>query len=204
MDMKKRFYRSWLISPRDWQKISMSNTPRPKSCIEGEPERLSGQSKRSCAMPTKEQVLKRMAEIEGRFWEKVEKTEACWNWTGALYGLGYGHYRDGSKKYRAHRYVYEKVFGAIPDGAWVLHHCDNPSCVNPEHLYLGDQFDNARDRDGRGRNASSRKTKCPKGHEYTPGNTYVYGSQRQCRICRNEHKRKWWNEHGRNRRQKAS
>lgn len=67
---------------------------------------------------------------------------------------GYGGIRDAGKEGRllkTHRVAWELTNGPIPDGSWVLHKCDNPSCVRPDHLYLGDQFANMADMVSRGR-----------------------------------------------------
>jgi hypothetical protein len=73
--------------------------------------------------------------------------EDCWHWFAAVRaGGGYGQIRLNGKTHGAHRYYYEKYNGPIPKGALVLHKCDNMACVNPDHLYLGDHYDNARDR----------------------------------------------------------
>lgn len=84
-----------------------------------------------------------------RFIEKVNKTEGCWEWTAATYRGGYGHFRaftDGKwKMTKAHRYSYSHFKGEIPKGMLVCHTCDNPKCVNPEHLFLGSHKDNMTD-----------------------------------------------------------
>ena len=72
---------------------------------------------------------------------------SCWLWTGGLYGSGYGAYRGQL----AHRVMYERTFGPIPEGMFICHHCDNPQCVNPEHLFLGTCKDNNRDASKKGR-----------------------------------------------------
>lgn len=76
----------------------------------------------------------------------------CWEWAGAKDRDGYGvfgHHRN--KQVRAHRASYEVHFGSIQDGALVCHSCDNPSCINPEHLFLGSPLDNTRDMIAKGR-----------------------------------------------------
>ncbi len=93
-----------------------------------------------------------------RFWAKVDKSAAtgCWLWIGAKDGPGYGIIGAGGrhgKLLKAHRLSWELHNGSINNGLWVLHKCDTPTCVNPEHLYLGDVFDNNRDRVLRGRSA---------------------------------------------------
>jgi DNA-binding XRE family transcriptional regulator len=90
-----------------------------------------------------------------RFEQKFipEPMSGCWLWTGCSGPTGYGLFRMKGKTYRAHRAAYELYVGPITDGMAVLHNCDNPSCVNPQHLTLGTQQDNANDRSRRHRNA---------------------------------------------------
>jgi hypothetical protein len=85
-----------------------------------------------------------------RFWKKVNKTDGCWLWTATRIGR-YGGFRFEGRSRTAHRVSWELAFGPIPDGLQVLHHCDTPLCVNPQHLFLGTPLDNARDRDSKGR-----------------------------------------------------
>lgn len=77
------------------------------------------------------------------FWLRVAKgnPSICWQWRGASYGNGYGEARG----HYAHRVSWELNRGPIPSGRQVLHKCDNPQCVNPDHLYLGDDANNRRD-----------------------------------------------------------
>lgn len=91
--------------------------------------------------------------LEQRFWSKVEKTPSCWLWTATKLtsGFPYGMIgTDGTNKL-AHRVSYELAYGGIPEGMNVLHHCDNPSCVRPDHLFLGTQKENAHDMARKGR-----------------------------------------------------
>lgn len=78
-------------------------------------------------------------------------SQDCWYWFGAKNENGYGHIHRGGKDYKAHRVYYERFIGPIPDGLCVLHKCDNPSCVNPEHLFLGTKKDNMQDASKKGR-----------------------------------------------------
>jgi len=84
-----------------------------------------------------------------RFWDKVHKTSGCWIWTASKRNKGYGAFvylRDDVVIHgRAHRYSWEIHYGDIPDGMCVLHKCDNPACVRPDHLWIGTKADNNRD-----------------------------------------------------------
>lgn len=83
--------------------------------------------------------------IEKRFWSKVSKTETCWVWTGAHGQSGHGVVSTGQKSTQASRISWELHFGTIPNGLMICHHCDNPPCVRPDHLFLGTQKDNMKD-----------------------------------------------------------
>lgn len=92
--------------------------------------------------------------LESRFWSYVSKGDSCWLWIGARTVTGYGAIgaeRPSRKTLKAHRVSYELHLGKIPDGLLVCHRCDNPLCVNPDHLFLGTSLDNNRDREAKGR-----------------------------------------------------
>lgn len=101
-----------------------------------------------------------MDTTKSRFWPKVDKSGDCWMWTAAKIPTGYGRLRRSKKDdgwAYAHRVSWEIHNGPIPSGLCVLHKCDNPPCVNPEHLWLGTMADNMRDRDRKGRQARGRR-----------------------------------------------
>ena len=97
--------------------------------------------------------------LEERFWDKVDKTDTCWNWTASRNHRGYGKFSVGYRTVGAHRVSWELANGPIPEGedyhgTCVLHKCDNPSCVNPNHLFLGTIQDNIQDRVAKGRSST--------------------------------------------------
>ena|SRR3990167_5931190 len=103
-------------------------------------------SQKFCSQDCSKAARKDAAKIglAARFWAKVEKTDGCWEWTGAR-SNGYGQFSVNSKPAWAHRVAYELTYGAIPDGLLVCHHCDNGRCVRPDHFFLGSIKDNAVD-----------------------------------------------------------
>ena len=87
-----------------------------------------------------------------RFWNKVNKTDDCWEWTGYQNKKGYGMFRVGDTMMLTHRYSAQAA-GMIIDNMLVCHHCDKPSCVRPDHLFLGNHIDNMRDMMSKNRSA---------------------------------------------------
>ena len=109
-----------------------------------------------------------------RFMEKVDKTSTCWNWTANTNNKGYGMFSINKAigKKLAHRISFELHGGEIPNGACVLHRCDNPACVNPDHLFLGTHRDNMRDKELKGR----------ANHKGRHGNAIKFSDADQMRI----------------------
>ena len=90
-------------------------------------------------------------DLEGRFWRKVRITDGCWNF-GAKNSARYGTFmNEHGKTEKAHRVSWRIANGLIPPGLLVCHHCDNPSCVRPSHLFLGTHKDNTADQIAKGR-----------------------------------------------------
>jgi hypothetical protein len=87
-----------------------------------------------------------------RFWTKVMKSDGCWLYNGCKTRFGYGKFAITGGWVLAHRISWLLSFGNIPEDSCVLHRCDNPGCVNPDHLFLGTQLDNIYDMVFKGRN----------------------------------------------------
>lgn len=127
-----------------------------------------------------------------RFWAFVEKTDACWNWTGSKNVSGYGKFwTDDGRTVRPHRWAYEHAVGPVPEGLQLDHLCRNRGCVRPDHLEaVTGKINSSRGENGR-------KTHCLRGHPYDEENTYVIKPSpslphggRGCRACRQEHSAK--------------
>ncbi len=101
---------------------------------------------------------------ERKFWSMVKvKPNGCWEWQGSFRDKQrYGAFWVNGRDERSHRVSWTLTFGAIPTGMHVLHNCDNPPCVRPDHLFLGTQADNNRDMVAKGRN------------------TWIHGDQSHC------------------------
>lgn len=104
---------------------------------------------------------KRWGALAPRFWSRVDKSNDCWIWTGAV-ASGYGACRYKGKQTTAHRVAYELEVGLIPTGLVVMHRCDNPLCVKPDHLVVGTQSENLRDMVAKGRYGGDRSKNTPR------------------------------------------
>lgn len=84
----------------------------------------------------------------------TEPMSGCWIWLGTITAHGYGEFWGGGIRVKAHRYSYKLHNGGIPDGAHILHKCDTPCCVNPDHLFAGTNLENIADKVAKGRQAA--------------------------------------------------
>lgn len=127
----------------------------------------------------------------------------CIEWLGQRKFDGYGviRFRSGGRQRNmtASRFLWKTVKGDIPKGLFPLHGCDNPPCINLDHLYLGTHQQNMDDmkRRGRHRSGNTIKTHCKRGHPLTGENLVLRlgGRQRACRICQNMLQARWRSNH---------
>ena len=134
--------------------------------------------------------------LADRLWEKVDKTGECWLWTARTDRYGYGKMRVGSRTDGSRRTVsasvvsYELENGPVPKGLWVLHHCDQPACVRPSHLYAGTPKRNSRDSVVRGRHPKKNLTHCKRNHPLSGANLRIRSNgTRKCIACHNLRRR---------------
>ena len=137
---------------------------------------------------------------EARFWKLVDRRggDLCWEWKGYLNAQGYGHIKAGGVRYFAHRFSYRLAYGDFDQSLFVCHHCDNPKCVRPDHLFVGTRSDNMKDCTEKRRNPlmwaanhNRLKTSCKHGHPFSAKNTGTYKNGfRYCRTCKGIAQRK--------------
>lgn len=153
---------------------------------------------------------------EELFYAKILRSEdGCWEWQGrsknpgkkrkggglrgvyGQFGVTYPNRPQGKRKgvMDAHRLMWIISNGEVNDKLMVCHHCDNPLCVRPDHLYMASQSQNMIDCVERKRHAMIKKTHCKWGHEYTPENTSIYITkdnhrERSCKTCHKERERR--------------
>lgn len=123
-------------------------------------EEVRWQRRRYCSRPCANKATASPESPEVRFWRYVNKAEqGCWEWIGTKDGGGYGQLSAGRGRapFKAHRLSFELANGPIPVGLFILHKCDNPACVNPLHLELGDQKKNMADMYLRGRQCKNKR-----------------------------------------------
>jgi hypothetical protein len=99
---------------------------------------------------------KRFGTLESRFWAKVEKTDGCWWWRGAHDQRGYGQIWDEGRRRKATHVALQMAGRPLLPGQMACHHCDNPPCVRPDHLFAGSMSDNLRDCVRKGRQVPAR------------------------------------------------
>ena len=122
--------------------------------------------------------------VEERVWLHVTKgsPDECWIWQGGKSHNGYGQMTSEGTTVRAHRVTWEIENGPIPVGLEIHHLCQNPACVNPNHLEVVTHEKNMHEFIP----PNKLKTHCPKGHPYDEENTYIVPTTgwRQCKTCR--------------------
>lgn len=109
----------------------------------------------------------------------------CWPWLGARTAAGYGYMRIDDKTRTASQIALELAGRPAPEpGLFALHKCDNPPCVNPDHLFWGTHEDNMADQKAKGRHWATVKPDCAHGHPWTPENTRIgKDGRKNCRTC---------------------
>jgi hypothetical protein len=130
--------RDWWIEPADLELVRERPTGYPKGKRRTHAEPLS---------------LTQFDESDiVRFWDKVKRGDGCWEWTGCRHHeRGYGYFAFHYQLYFAHRVAWHLTFGPFDDALMILHHCDNPMCCRPDHLFIGTGTDNMKDMASKGR-----------------------------------------------------
>lgn len=132
--------------------------------------------------------------VKTRFFAKIKVTDYCWEWTAGKSSQrpsrAYGVFCVGGTLFKAHRLAWELFNNQrIPPQMVACHHCDNPCCVNPLHIFVGTSKDNAADVEKKGRMYHHKgvlREFCRRGHPLSKQNTYVYpkSGDRVCKTCR--------------------
>jgi hypothetical protein len=136
--------------------------------------------------------------LQKRFWSyvKIGEPTECWPWLAGCFDNGYGQFRLGKRKVKAHRCAYELTKGALPTGLLGCHSCDNRPCCNPAHVFPGTNADNAHDRDKKGRTSKDHSPRLP--GELNPSailkRRQVEGIR--CRVARGERRKSLASEFG--------
>lgn len=134
------------------------------------------------------QYVPKRKDVKTDFWSAAKTVDSgCWEWQRLRCPKGYGRFKRVKGEQLAHRAAWVLTHDRpLLKDICVCHTCDNPSCVNPNHLFLGTRDDNNKDRASKGRTVihNSSKTHCKRGHEFTEENTYkVLTGGRKCRRC---------------------
>ena len=115
----------------------------------------------------------------------IDDSTGCWLWKDAVDHDGYGVITVDRRQLRANRFVAHLYFGFdLNSNLLICHKCDNPPCVNPEHLFVGTPSDNMQDSVRKGRNFCASKIMCKRGHDLNKDNVLLYKNTRYCRVCR--------------------
>jgi len=130
--------------------------------------------------------MRESVEAKGRPWLAVGPADQCWPWRGTINPVtGYGHAQIGRGNVTAHRLMYRMLVGPIPNGGQIDHLCRNRACVNPAHMEVVTNRENALRRPDV--IAARKRARCPNGHELAPENIYVRPNGAvQCRACKRD------------------